>query len=100
MLVGVLDSGGKTHSFTLCKVRCIPSFADSLLSVSQLLESSATECRFGGVQAMLTPPCKDGKRTSLPFGRLGGLYVWKVVLGNSACSSPPARAMAIHASRS
>eukprot|EP00965_Chrysotila_dentata_P152428 5037998-Pleurochrysis_carterae.AAC.1 len=62
MLVDALDTSGSSHCFTLRNVRCVPSFADSLLSVSQLWESSATECRFGGVQAMLTPPCDAGKR--------------------------------------
>eukprot|EP00965_Chrysotila_dentata_P000970 31300-Pleurochrysis_carterae.AAC.1 len=62
---------------TLRNVRCVPTFRDSLLSVSQLWESSATECRFGSAQAMLLPPCKSGDRIILPFARSGGLYVWR-----------------------
>eukprot|EP00965_Chrysotila_dentata_P049026 1626289-Pleurochrysis_carterae.AAC.13 len=49
---------------------------------------------------MLTPPSDAGERLSLPFSRQGGLCVWRVVLKNSVQPSHPARAMAIHASRS
>eukprot|EP00965_Chrysotila_dentata_P148564 4905201-Pleurochrysis_carterae.AAC.1 len=49
---------------------------------------------------MIAPPCDSGERLTLPFSRHGGLYVWRVVVRNDSIVSPPARAMAIHASRS
>eukprot|EP00965_Chrysotila_dentata_P117929 3897742-Pleurochrysis_carterae.AAC.1 len=49
---------------------------------------------------MFSPPGPHGKRLSLPFGRAGALYVWRVLLRSDVSSPRPARAMAIHASRS
>eukprot|EP00965_Chrysotila_dentata_P164710 5438237-Pleurochrysis_carterae.AAC.1 len=80
----------------LRNVRCVPSFRDSLLSVSQLWEPTSTEWRFGGTRAMFSPPGPHGQRLSLPLGRAGGLYIWRVLLRSHVSSSRPARAMAIH----
>eukprot|EP00965_Chrysotila_dentata_P043163 1433578-Pleurochrysis_carterae.AAC.1 len=100
MPVDAVDGRGNVQRLTLRNVRCVPTFRDSLLSVSQLWESSSTECRFGKTLAMFSPPDGSGVRLSLPFGRRAGLYVWRVVIRDNVPPSRAARAMAIHASRS
>eukprot|EP00965_Chrysotila_dentata_P181590 5994396-Pleurochrysis_carterae.AAC.1 len=100
MPIYAVDARGNIQRLILRNVRCVPTFRDSLLSVSQLWESTSTECRFGGTRAMFSPPGPHGQRPSLPFGRAGGLYVWRVLLRSDALPSQAARAMAIHASRS
>eukprot|EP00965_Chrysotila_dentata_P257369 6212866-Pleurochrysis_carterae.AAC.2 len=95
-----MDAHGNMQQLTLRNVRCVPSFRDSLLSVNQLWASTSTECRFGSTLALLSPPCATGGRLLLPFGRSAGLYVWRVILRDSASPSNAARAMTIHASRS
>eukprot|EP00965_Chrysotila_dentata_P167694 5537738-Pleurochrysis_carterae.AAC.1 len=72
MPLEAVDSRGNVQRITLRNVRCVPSFRDSLLSVSQLWESTSTECCFGKTLTMLSPPCASGGRLSLPFGRSSG----------------------------
>eukprot|EP00965_Chrysotila_dentata_P178300 5889015-Pleurochrysis_carterae.AAC.2 len=101
MPVDAVNSSGITLSLLLRDVRCVPTFSDSLLSVSQLWESSFIGCRFGGAQAMPSPPCIAGERLSLPFSRYGGLYVWRVLLRDFVSPSFAARAiMVVNASHS
>eukprot|EP00965_Chrysotila_dentata_P087214 2879281-Pleurochrysis_carterae.AAC.1 len=72
MPIDAVDARGNIQRLILRNVRCVPTFRDSLLSVSQLWESTSTECRFGGTRAMFSPPGPHGQRLSLPFGRAGG----------------------------
>eukprot|EP00965_Chrysotila_dentata_P049632 1645479-Pleurochrysis_carterae.AAC.1 len=72
MPIDAVDSRGNVQRLTLRNVRCVPTFRDSLLSVSQLWESTSTECRFGGTRALCSPPGAHGQRLTLPFGRVGG----------------------------
>eukprot|EP00965_Chrysotila_dentata_P104154 3439380-Pleurochrysis_carterae.AAC.4 len=44
----------------------------------RMWEATSTECMFGGNRAMFSPPGPYGQRLSLSFGRIGGLYVWRV----------------------
>eukprot|EP00965_Chrysotila_dentata_P031700 1057712-Pleurochrysis_carterae.AAC.1 len=98
MPIDAVDSRGNIQRLTLCNVRCVPSSRDSLLSVSQLWESTSTECRFGSALVMLS--ATGSRLVALPFGRSAGLYVWRLMLRNTSSSAAGARAMAIHASRS
>eukprot|EP00965_Chrysotila_dentata_P183207 6049632-Pleurochrysis_carterae.AAC.2 len=101
MPLDAVDARGNVQRLTLRNVRCVPSFRDSLLSVSQLWESASMECRFGSTLTMLSPPPATGGCLALPFGRSSGLYaVWRVILRDAFPSAAGARAMAIHASRS
>eukprot|EP00965_Chrysotila_dentata_P238672 6202655-Pleurochrysis_carterae.AAC.1 len=56
MPIDAVDSRGNIQRLILRNVRCVPTFRDSLLSVSQLWESTSTECRFGGTRAMFLHP--------------------------------------------
>eukprot|EP00965_Chrysotila_dentata_P051917 1723578-Pleurochrysis_carterae.AAC.2 len=49
---------------------------------------------------MFSPPRQHGQRLTLPFGRVDGLYVWRLLLRSDMFPSRAARAMAIHASQS
>eukprot|EP00965_Chrysotila_dentata_P242340 6204818-Pleurochrysis_carterae.AAC.1 len=72
--VTAVSDAGDEVSITLKNVRCVPSFSDSLLSVSALWESSSTECCFADVNAIHTPPSPQGERLLLPFYTEGADY--------------------------
>eukprot|EP00965_Chrysotila_dentata_P051412 1704815-Pleurochrysis_carterae.AAC.1 len=88
MPLSALDDKGVTVPVTLCDVRIVPSFSDSLLSVNALWEASSTECRFADVKSILSPPTPQGGRLVLPFHRKGGLYVWRAATRIPQPSAP------------
>eukprot|EP00965_Chrysotila_dentata_P148100 4888802-Pleurochrysis_carterae.AAC.1 len=61
MPVAVKDRSGIVVRVTFKNVRCVPTFNESLLSVSQLWDTSSTECRVGAHNDVISPPMKDGK---------------------------------------
>eukprot|EP00965_Chrysotila_dentata_P157433 5201029-Pleurochrysis_carterae.AAC.1 len=80
------DKAGNNVDLTLNDVGCVPSFADSLLSVNALWEASASECRFANENAIFTSPTAKGDRLVLPFRRTGGAF-------RMARSDPPPRCL-------
>eukprot|EP00965_Chrysotila_dentata_P122081 4035942-Pleurochrysis_carterae.AAC.1 len=79
MPVAVKDRSGTIVRVVFKNVRCVPTFSESLLSVTQLWDSSSTECRFGAHNDVISPPQEGGHRHHIPFSRSAGPYVLRAV---------------------